>query len=116
VLDITMDSVRAKIMSAAANGVAALSLGIGYPNAASAPHMIMNAFKNALAIAAVTDITFKEAEKTKAYLKDPSAFAAAAPAGGAAAGGKPAAAAAAPKKEEVKEESEEEAMEMGLFD
>jgi large subunit ribosomal protein LP0 len=39
--------------------VAAVSLEIGYPTMASAPHSIVNGMKNLLAIAAVTDITFK---------------------------------------------------------
>ncbi len=42
--------------------VAAVSLAIGYPTVVSAPHLIINAFRNLLAVAAVTDITFKEAE------------------------------------------------------
>ena len=65
-----------------------------------------------MAIAAVTEITFKEAEKMKAYLADPSAFAAAAPAAAEAA---PAAAAAAAKPEEPEEESDDD-MGFGLFD
>ena len=69
-----------------------------------------------IAVAVETDITFKEAEKTKEYLKDPSKFAAvAAPAAAAsAAGGKK----EESKKEEKKEESEEEDEDMGfgLFD
>merc|ERR1712203_318115 len=35
--------------------------------------------KNLMAVAAVTDITFKEAETMKAFLADPTAFAVAAP-------------------------------------
>ena len=64
-----------------------------------------------MAVAAVTEITFKEAEKMKAFLADPSAFAAvAAPAAAAAA---PAAVAA--KEEEPAEESDDD-MGFGLFD
>jgi len=104
ILDITNDILIAKFMEGIRN-IASLSLAIGYPTIASVPHSIVNGFKNVLAIAAVTDITFKEAERTKEYLKDPSKFAvAAAPAAPAA---KPAAAPAA-KKEEKKEESEDE--------
>ena len=55
-----------------------VSLAIGYPTAASAPHSIANGLKNLMAIAAETDITFAAAEKLKAYLADPSAFAVAA--------------------------------------
>ena len=46
-------------------GVTALttvSLGIGYPTVVSAPHIVINGFKNLLAVAAATEITFKEAE------------------------------------------------------
>ena len=70
--------------------------------------------KKCLAIAAVTDITFKEAEMLKEYLADPSKFAvAAAPA--AASGGGAAPAAAAKKVESEKEESDDD-MGFGLFD
>jgi hypothetical protein len=40
-------------------------LGIGYPTAASVPHMVTNAFRNQLADAVETDYTFKEAEQIK---------------------------------------------------
>merc|ERR1711978_123873 len=78
ILDITEDDIRAKFM-AGVNNVAAVSLNIGYPTAVSAPHSIANGLKNLLAVAAATDITFPAAEKMKAYLADPSAFAVAAP-------------------------------------
>merc|ERR1711887_68323 len=78
VLDITEDDIRARFMSAV-NNVAAVSLNIGYPTAVSAPHSIANGLKKLIAIAAATDITFPAAEKTKAFLADPSAFAVAAP-------------------------------------
>ena len=52
--------------------VAALLLAINYPNVASVLHSIVNAMKNLLAIAAATDITFKEAETFKASLANPS--------------------------------------------
>merc|ERR1712108_114460 len=78
------------------------SLAIGYPTMASAPHSMVNGLKNLMAIAAETDITFPAAEKLKAYLADPSAFAAAAAPAAASA----AAPAAAAKVEEPEEESE----------
>ncbi|XP_061175814.1 large ribosomal subunit protein uL10-like [Saccostrea echinata] len=111
ILDITDEDLRDKFMIGVRN-IAALSLVIGYPTAASAPHSIANGFKRLLAIAVETDYTFPEAEKTKEYLKDPSKFAAAAPV---------AAAAAAPAatKEEKKPEPESESdddMGFGLFD
>jgi len=113
VLDITQDVLLSRFQQGV-NNVAAVSLEINYPTKASIPHSIMNAFKNLLAIAAETDVTFTEAEEMKEYLKDPSKFAAAVSAGSAPAA--PAAPAAASKKEEVKEESEEEDMGFGLFD
>lgn len=97
VLDITEDDIRAKFM-AGVNRVAAASLQIGYPTVVSAPHSIANGLKKLLAVAAATDITFPQAEKMKAYLADPSAFASAAPV----------AAAEETKEEAKKEESEDE--------
>lgn len=112
VLDITTDVLLSRFQEGVAN-LAAISLETGYATKASAPHSVVNAFKNLLAIAAETDVTFAEAERTKEYLADPSKFAVAAVAAPAAAKSAPAAAA---KKEEVKEESEDDDMGMGLFD
>jgi len=78
ILDITEDDIRAKFTAGVAN-IAAVSLQIGYPTIASVPHSIANGFKNLMAVAAATDIEFKEVETLKAYLADPSAFAVAAP-------------------------------------
>jgi len=111
VLDITDDDLMVTFQTGLAN-VAAVSLAIGYPTVASLPHSIVNGFKNLLAIAAVTDITFKEAETLKEYLADPSKFAAAAAAAA------PVVAEAAPvaaKEEEPEEESDDD-MGFGLFD
>jgi len=113
VLDITEEDIKAKFMAGVAN-VAAVSLAIGYPTAASVPHSIVNGFKNLLAVAAETEVTFAEAEKLKAYLADPSAFAVAAAPAAAAAGGAAEAAPAA-KEEEPEEESDDD-MGFGLFD
>lgn len=112
ILDITDDDLKARFMTGVRN-VAALSLKIGYPNISSVPHSIANGMKNCMALAAVTDITFKEAETMKLFLADPSKFAvAAAPA--AVTGAKE------EKKEEKKEEPEadesDEDMGFGLFD
>jgi len=114
VLDVTADDLRARVLSGIRN-IAAASLQVGYPTKASVPHSIANGFKNLLAVAAATDVTFKQAEKLKEYLADPSKFAVTtAPAASSA----PAAAAEKPaaKKEEPKEESEDEDMGFGLFD
>jgi large subunit ribosomal protein LP0 len=115
VLDITTDELRSRFQQGVRN-VAALSLAIGIPTKASAPHSVANAFKNLLAVAAVTDVTFTQAEKLKEYLADPSKFASAVAAAALAAAAKPAAAA---KKEEPKVEEKEESdedMGFGLFD
>ncbi|XP_049856878.1 60S acidic ribosomal protein P0 [Schistocerca gregaria] len=115
ILDIKPEDLRVKFMEGVCR-LAAVCLSIGYPTIASAPHSIINGFKNLLAIAATTEIEFKEAQTVKEFLKDPSKFAAVAAATAAPA----AAAAAAPaesKKEEAKEESEsDEDMGFGLFD
>jgi len=115
ILDIKPEALRERFMEGVRN-VASISLRIGYPTLASAPHSVVNGFKNLLAVAAVTDIEFKEAMTVKEYIKDPSKFVAAAPAAPAAAAA--ATSATAPAKEQKKEESEEEDDDMGfgLFD
>ncbi|OXA59014.1 60S acidic ribosomal protein P0 [Folsomia candida] len=113
ILDIKPEDLRASFMAGVRN-VAAVSLQIGYPTVASVPHSVINGFKNLLAVAAVTDITFKEAETVKEFIKDPSKFAAVAVAAAPAAGGSPAKAAAA--KVEEPEEEEDDDMCIGLFD
>lgn len=113
ILDITDADLKSHIMAGVRN-IAAISLKIGYPTLASVPHSVVNGLKNCMALAAVTDITFKEAEKLKEYLADPSKFAAVAVAAAPAA-----AAAAAPKQEAKAEEPAEESdddMGFGLFD
>merc|ERR1712012_847824 len=113
ILDITDADLLAKFQTGVRN-VAAMSLAMNYPNVASVPHSIVNGMKNLLAIAAATEITFKEAETVKAFLADPSAFAAvAAPAAAAAA---PAAAAAAAPAAKEESEEEDDDMGFGLFD
>ncbi|CAN7937911.1 unnamed protein product [Ixodes hexagonus] len=117
ILDITPEDLRSAFVEGVRN-VASVSLAIGYPTVASAPHSIVNGLKNLIAIALETDITFKEAEMAKEYLKDPSKFAATAAAAAPAAGGGAAAKPEAKKEEAKKEESEEEDDDMGfgLFD
>jgi len=112
ILDITDDDLKNTFMKGVMN-VASVCLEIGYPTIASVAHSVVNGMKNLLAVAAVTDITFKEAEMIKEYLADPSKFASAAPAAAAAATDAPAAAAAAAEEEE---EDEDDDMGFGLFD
>merc|ERR1711872_536118 len=112
ILDITDDDLKAKFMAGVTN-VAAVSLAISYPTIASVPHSVVNGMKNLLAVAAVTDISFKEAETLKEFLADPSKFAAAAAAAPAAGGAAPAAAA---KEPEPESEEEDDDMGFALFD
>ena len=114
ILDIKPEDLRAKFQMGVAN-LAAVSLSIGYPTIASVPHSIANGFKNLLALAAVTEVEFKEAKTVKEFIADPSKFlAATATAAPAAAAGKPA---AAKKEEKVEsEEEEDDDMGFGLFD
>jgi len=116
VLDITTEELINRFQQGV-NNIAAVSLEIGYPTKASIPHSIANAFKNLLAVAAETDVEFKQAAQLKEYLKDPSKFAAAASAAApkASGSGAPAPAAEAKKQEAAKEESDED-MGFGLFD
>jgi large subunit ribosomal protein LP0 len=109
VLDITDEQILGAFFAGVAN-VASVSLAISYPNRASVPHMIANGYKNVLAVAVETDITFPLAEKAKAFLENPEAFAVAAPAASEAT----TTAAAAPEPEE---ESDDDDMDgFSLFD
>lgn len=66
-LDIT-DDVLFKHFSAGVANVAAISLAIGFPNKASAPHLVINAYKNLLAVALATEISFKGVDKVNNVL------------------------------------------------
>ncbi|KAH6762752.1 Ribosomal protein L10 family protein [Perilla frutescens var. hirtella] len=75
VLDLTEDDLVEKF-ALGVSMVTSLSLAISYPTLAAAPHMFINAYKNALAIAVETDYSFPQADKVKEYLavKLPSFF------------------------------------------
>jgi len=110
ILDIKDEDLIAKFCTGISN-VAAVSLAIGYPTAASVPHSIINGFKNIAAVCLEADIDIPQIAAIKEYLADPSKFQVAAAA--------PVEAAAETKAEEKKEESEEESdddMGFGLFD
>jgi len=94
--------------------IASISLALHYPTIVSIPHVLVNAYKNLLAISLATEYTFEGAEKVKEYLANPDAFAvAAAPADEAA----PAAAVEEKKEGEVEEQEEsDDDMGFGLFD
>jgi len=116
VLDITDDDLRKRFMTGVSN-LTCVSLAIGYPTITSIPHVVINGFKKLLALAASTDIEFKEAQTIKEYLADPSKFAvAAAPVAAAAPAAAAETKAAEPAKKEESEESEDDDMGFGLFD
>jgi large subunit ribosomal protein LP0 len=102
-----------KSLSTAIATVASISLAISFPTLPSVMHSLVNSYKNALAVAVETEISWPEIEQLKDRIANPDAYASAAPA--AAAGG---ASEAAPAAEEKKEDSEEEDEDMGfgLFD
>jgi len=108
ILDMNEDTLLQKFF-AGVRHVAAISLAIHYPTAASVSHSLNHAFKSLIALALETEITFAEAQKFKDFIANPSAFAA------------PAAAAAAPAaaaKVEAKKKtsSEDNAGGFSLFD
>jgi len=106
-LDIT-DEVLAKHLKAAIKNIACLSLATKTPTVASAPHLLVNAYKNVLSVGlSCEEYSFPALDKFREALKNPVAVSAAP----AAAASAPAAAAAP-----AKEESEEEEMGLGLFD
>lgn len=61
ILDIKPADLRAKF-SQGIQRLAAFSLGINYPNQASAPHLVLGGFKRLLALAANSDIEFEQAK------------------------------------------------------
>jgi len=113
ILDIKPEHLRQTFMLGVQR-LAAFSLGINYPNQASAPHLIMGGFKRLLALAADTDVEFEQAKTLKAYLKDPSKFQAAAAAPTAPAASKPAEAKKPEAKKAPEPEPEDEDMEGGF--
>lgn len=62
VLDITDDNLVASVGAALAN-VAALSFAANYPTIACVPHLVIDGYKNVLAIALETDYSFPLADK-----------------------------------------------------
>lgn len=118
VLDITPADIRSRFVQGVSE-VASLCLAIHYPTMASAPHLLANGFKNLMALAAVSDVDFKQAKRLKEYLADPSKFAAAVAASAPKAAESPkkeAAKAEAAKAPPPEEEEEEGDMGLGLFD
>ncbi|RKO88018.1 ribosomal protein L10-domain-containing protein [Blyttiomyces helicus] len=93
--------------------IASISLAINYPTVAAIPHILINGYKNLIAIGLETEYSFEAVDRIKEILADPSKFAVAAPVAAAATTTSDAPAAAA--KVEEKEESDDD-MGFGLFD
>ncbi|XP_010517390.1 PREDICTED: 60S acidic ribosomal protein P0-1-like [Camelina sativa] len=74
VLNLTEDDLVEKF-AAGVSMITALSLAASYPTLAAAPHMFLNAYKNALVVALATEYSFPQAENVKEFVKDPSKFA-----------------------------------------
>ena len=68
VLDLTEDDLIVKFLNGVSM-VASFSLAISFPTLAAAPHMFVNAYKNALSVAVASDYSFPQAEKVKEFLK-----------------------------------------------
>lgn len=105
VLDLDTSTILAKFQNAIKTQ-ASLSLGIGYSTSASAPHTLLNGFKNLIAVSAETGYEFDQATAFLNAAKN-------APAAGPATGGAPAA--EAPKEEEAKKDEPEDVDMGGLF-
>mmetsp|Transcript_7457 Transcript_7457/g.10987 ORF Transcript_7457/g.10987 Transcript_7457/m.10987 type:complete len:334 (+) Transcript_7457:28-1029(+) len=106
VLKLTDEIVMQKFMNGVKN-IAAMSLEVGVPTAASVPHSIVRGFKNLVSIAYGIDYDLKQASDLLTILKDPSKLAALQAASAAPAAGE--------TKEEAPQEEEdaEEDIEMG---
>jgi len=127
ILDIE-DSQLLDSLVAGVRNLTCVSLAIGYPTAASVPHIIAHAFKNLVSVSLATEYTFPAAAKIKELLSDPAKMAAAAAAAAAATATvtkaaapakeepKPQAAKVEKKEEPPKKEESDEDMGFGLFD
>jgi len=61
------------------NQVAAFSLGLSYPTLPAFKHVVINGFKNLVAVCLETGYSFKEMEEIKKRVENPEAYAVAAP-------------------------------------
>lgn len=68
VLDLSEDDLVEKF-ACGVSMVTSLAMAISYPTLAAAPHMLINGYKNVLAIAVATEYSFPLAEKVKEFLK-----------------------------------------------
>jgi large subunit ribosomal protein LP0 len=114
VLSISDGDIIAAFTSGARN-IAALSFAIGIANHATVPHSIRAAVRAMISVVINDGATysFAAASEVKAYLADPSAFAAANPSGGGGGGGDAPAAPKAPEPEPEPEPEEEVVVSFG---
>jgi len=114
ILDMSTDDILSKFTSAVRK-LAAVSLAVGYPTAASVGHVVAGSFAKIIALSIETDIDVEQAKPFKDYLANPDAFKSAA---AAAAPSASAAATTAATEDAPKEKSEESDVDMGfsLFD
>jgi large subunit ribosomal protein LP0 len=113
VLDIGEEQLLATLASAITT-IATISLAINFPTLPSVFHSVVNSYKNVLAVAVATEVSWPEIEQLKDRIANPDAYAAAAPAAGTAAAGGDAA--VEEKKDESEEEEEDDEGFGGLFD
>jgi len=106
VLDMTDADILGRFM-AGLGRLTALSLGAHFPTVTTFPHVVLNAYKNLLAVALGTDYVFEQASKLKSMVENPDAFKVVAPVQAA----PPPAAAVADKKEEPKKKEKEKPVE-----
>ncbi|KAF6815944.1 60s acidic ribosomal protein p0 [Colletotrichum plurivorum] len=111
VLDISEEQLL-KAFAGAVTTIAAVSLAINFPTLPSVVHSFYNGYKNVLAVAIETEISWPEIEELKDRIANPDAYAAAAPVAAAAATEEK----AEEKEEEKEEESDEDGGFGGLFD
>eukprot|EP00992_Anisonema_acinus_P008178 TRINITY_DN4251_c0_g1_i3.p1 TRINITY_DN4251_c0_g1~~TRINITY_DN4251_c0_g1_i3.p1 ORF type:complete len:339 (+),score=123.20 TRINITY_DN4251_c0_g1_i3:57-1073(+) len=113
-LDITAEDMLKKMQPAASN-ITALSLALGYTTKASFPHVMMNSFKNMMALTLGIDYAFAKysGEEIKEAILTGKSLGGGGGGGGGAAAVEEAPAAAAPPPEE---EEDDEEMGFGLFD
>jgi len=114
VLDVSESELLERFMTGIKT-IATISLALNYPTIASVTHSLVNAYKNLIAVALVTEYSFEGAEKMKEILANPEAFAAAQASAAPAASEAPAAAVEEEKAEAPAEESDDD-MGFGLFD
>jgi len=73
VLD-TSNEEMLEVLQQGISNITGISLACNYPTAATIQSSVVNAFKDILSISLGTNYNFKQAEKVKEYLKDPSKF------------------------------------------